>query len=92
MAAKPKEHSTHQAVTPRKDDAPAATAKPELGEARGDEHDTAADSPARSLQAHLETSLSSPSTKSRVMDIGRVLASASGITLILGVFVFYGIW
>ena len=92
MAAKPKEHPTHPAAAPQAGDSPAASVRPGLGEVRGDEYEGAADSPARSLQAHLETSLVAPSTKARILDIGRILASASGITLILGVFVFSGIW
>lgn len=50
-----------------------------------------AESPARAMQDHLHRSIQTPSRSSSVMDIGRVLAAASGITLILGVFIINGI-
>jgi hypothetical protein len=90
MAAKRKQHHTDVGSTPARPDEGGGV-RPQ--EAVAGAHVPTGDSPARSLQTHLETSLTGRKTRrSRVMDIGRVLASASGITLILGVFVFSGIW
>ncbi|WP_084398431.1 hypothetical protein [Henriciella aquimarina] len=50
------------------------------------------DSPARAMQDQLHHSLTSQPRSKSVMDIGRVLAASSGITLILGAFIFSGIW
>jgi len=55
-------------------------------------HVEAAESPARSMQEHLQRSIENPAPRTRILDTGRVLAAASGITTLLGVFFFYGIW
>ena len=52
----------------------------------------AAESPVRTMQAQLLQSMQSDGRRGRIMDVGRVLASASGITALLGIFVYYGIW
>lgn len=52
----------------------------------------AAESPARLMQAQLLQSMQSDGRRGRIMDVGRVLASASGITTLLGIFIYYGIW
>ena len=52
----------------------------------------ATESPARSMQERLQQSIQTPAPRTRLMDTGRVLAAASGITTLLGVFFFYGIW
>ena len=52
----------------------------------------AADSPARAMQQLLEQSMQPEPQHTRLMDTGRILASASGITMLLGVFIFSGIW
>ena len=53
-------------------------------------------SPARELQdelhERLEEKMSAGPRQGRVMDLGRILAASSGITMILGVFIFSGIW
>ena len=57
------------------------------------DHDApAAESPARALQEHLEQSISGEKKVSSVYDMGRILAASSGITAILGVFIFSGLW
>lgn len=50
------------------------------------------DSPARRMQADLQDSISEEPQPSSPMSIGRVLAVSSGITTLLGVFIFSGIW
>lgn len=62
----------------------------DIGDAGGRE--TPAGSPARKLQEDLETRLSASGRKARIIKLGRFLASVSGITLILGVFLISGIW
>ncbi len=49
-------------------------------------------SPARRMQADLQASISKHSRASRRVSIGCVLALSSGITTLLGVFIFTGIW
>ena len=57
------------------------------------DQDTAAtSSPARALQEHLQQSISGKTAVSSVHDMGRILAASSGITAILGAFIFSGIW
>ncbi|MEM5516968.1 hypothetical protein WNY37_08395 [Henriciella sp. AS95] len=51
-----------------------------------------APSPARVLQEQLHESISSEKQRAPAMDIGRVLAASSGITAIMGVFFFSGLW
>lgn len=60
-------------------------------EACAETHKSDAGSPARVLQDDLETRLKQKSERVWVTDIGRTLASASGITMILGIFLFGGI-
>ncbi|WP_084417777.1 hypothetical protein [Henriciella litoralis] len=67
-------------------------AAPSLREAGETHSEEVSSSPARELQEHLEQKIAAPSPKRQIMDMGRVLASASGITAILGVFIFSGIW
>ena len=92
MSAKPKpEHDL-----PREDQTASDT---EDGKVRGPvvpgpetEAENAA-SPARELQERLEETLKSEEPRQgSIMDIGRVLAVSSGITMILGVFIISGIW
>ena len=52
----------------------------------------AAESPARAMQENLARSMEAHHRRERIKDIGRVLASASGITTLLGIFFLYGIW
>ena len=63
-----------------------------LEDASGREDLEATESPARAMQAQLEQSIQSGKRRERIMDIGRVLASASGLTTLLGIFFYYGIW
>lgn len=49
-------------------------------------------SPARELQEQLHDKISSDRKVSSVYDMGRILAASSGITALLGVFFFFGIW
>ncbi|MEQ9315680.1 MAG: hypothetical protein RLN72_07495, partial [Henriciella sp.] len=51
-----------------------------------------APSPARELQEQLHNRVSGGGKVSSVYDMGRILAASSGITAILGVFFFFGIW
>ena len=50
------------------------------------------ESPARQMQTELQNSISAQSRRDRRADLGRVLATCSGITTLLGVFIFSGIW
>ena len=50
------------------------------------------ESPARTLQQRLHDALHVEDRRELMWDVGRVLASASGITTLLGVFFYYGIW
>lgn len=52
----------------------------------------ASESPARTMQEKLVRSMEAYQKRERIVDIGRVLVSASGITTLLGIFFFYGIW
>lgn len=87
MAAKRKQDTAAQGSEPEEK---RAVTRPQVE--NGAAPDAEVTSPARSLQAQLESRLSTPVRRDRIMDIGRVLASASGITLILGVFIISGIW
>lgn len=49
------------------------------------------ESPARTLQQRLHDALHIEDRRELMWDVGRVLASASGITTLLGVFFYYGI-
>ena len=88
MAAKKKHFDDHKV--------PASVTMPEampsLREAGETHAEEAGSSPARELQEHLEQTIAAPAPKRQIMDTGRVLASASGITANLGVFIFSGIW
>ncbi|WP_018146750.1 hypothetical protein [Henriciella marina] len=65
--------------------------QPRPQDASAGTHNSAGGSPARALQDDLETRLKQKADRHWISDMGRVLASASGITMILGIFLFGGI-
>lgn len=74
---------------------PASTAESGTSEPAvsiADQDAAATSSPARELQEHLHKSISGKTAVSSVHDMGRILAASSGITAILGAFIFSGIW
>lgn len=95
MSATKKKHSTE--TEPQEDLSPARRSDeiapaPSLEDVSEETRADAPGSPARELQAKLENSINEKRSGKRVLDTGRVLASASGITALLGFFVFSGIW
>lgn len=70
----------------------AAEAKAVLADASASEGVAPTPSPARELQEQLQSRVSGGGKVSSVYDMGRILAASSGITAILGVFFFFGIW
>ena len=89
MSATQKKTSAEPQYTPDAEEPETGAALEDVSEATDVE---ASESPARTMQDRLHRSLSDQPRSGSVMDIGRVLAAASGITLILGVFIFNGIW
>ncbi len=87
----PIESDTHETLSPAPGRDQAETA-PSLEDVSQDMRADAPDSPARALQAKLEESINEEKPAKPLYDTGRILASASGITAILGVFFFSGIW
>ncbi|MGB3627250.1 MAG: hypothetical protein WA989_15565 [Henriciella sp.] len=70
----------------------AAEARTNVADANERERVEPAPSPARKLQEQLHKTISGENKVSSVYDMGRILAASSGITAILGVFFFLGIW
>lgn len=90
MSAKRKiEDVQHQPAAPQAAPEPGA---PPVEDVSGHMAAAPSASPARELQERLEQSVHQEPPTGRVIDLGRVLASASGITAILGVFFFSGLW
>jgi len=61
-------------------------------EARADMDAEPTPSPARVLQEQLQEAVVREEPRRSVMDTGRVLAVSSGITAIMGVFIFSAMW
>lgn len=96
MSAKPKPE--HDLPHKEQSTPPAENGKADLGPViPGQDVDAAqAASPARELQGELqdrlEEKMQPEPRRAYLTDIGRVLAASSGITMILGAFIFTGIW